>query len=656
MLGIFFLLSTVAFGFSLAYLLPLALRIEERVFAGVPIGLAAGGLTGFVYALLFGMDAGALLVPALLGAVGTVAIWRRAAVRRRIREEFADVRARLRTWPFRVGAVLFGGLAAALGVIMWQALFAEGGTIYVGFSNVWGDWNQHLAQTTSFAYGENFPSEQTVLSGQKITYPLLTNFASALLVTGGFGLLTAMKIPGVLLVISGLGMLTALLRLTAGPGTMLVGAVLFYAFGGLGFVNFFTDLSASGMPLGEFLRNLPHEYTLTFGEVPVSNINFINPIFAYIIPQRAFLFGLPITLTVLCLLYAGLRDRAPREPFLAAGLIAALLPLVHTHSLVFLGLLTPGLALLTWKQLAGRRRRRFRWKYLRPWLYFVVPILLLALPQVLWLSAGVQATAFLRPQFGWTAHGDFLPWFWLKNLGLFLPLLLMGFFWLRGRDSLLLRFTLAAGIVWVLTNLLVFQPWDWDNTKFLVYWLVLSIPAVSAFLVWLFGRGRVGKASVIAIFPFLVLAGLADVTRTLPPNHYRAAMFDERAQRIAMAARESAAPDSIWLTAQQVNNPFASLAGQRLLLGYTGWLWSYGLEYAEREDDVRRMYEGVPETPALLRHYGVDFVVIGPAERGDEGFTVNERFFARRYPVWERFPAGSGQTDGPVTVYRVSAE
>nr|MDP9211871.1 hypothetical protein [bacterium] len=109
----------------------------------------------------------------------------------------------------------------------------------------------------------------------------------------------------------------------------------------------------------------------------------------------------------------------------------------------------------------------------------------------------------------------------------------------------------------------------------------------------------------------------------------------------------------VWLTGQQVNNPVASLAGRRLVLGYTGWLWSYGLDFAQRESDVRRMYEGVPETPELLRQYRIDFVMIGPSERADEGYAVNEAFFRERYPVWRQFPAEPGQTDGPVNVYRI---
>ena len=651
MISVLFLLGTSAFGICVAYLLPLALRIEERVFAGIPIGLAVGGLLGFAYALLFGMSAAAVLVPGVLLAAAALVIGWRAGIPDRVTADAKEFRKRLRNRWSKVGLVIFVGFALLLAIIMWQALLEDGGTIYAGFGNVWGDWNQHLAQTTGFIHGDNFPPEQTALAGQKITYPLITNFVSAMLAIGGIGLLAAMKIPGVLLIVCGFGMLTAFLRLTAGPKTMLPGAVLFYLFGGLGFVNLIGDVInqvlGGGQSVGAFLRELPHSYTITTGEVPLSNINFINPIYAYLIPQRAFLFGLPLTLTILSLLFAGLKSGRPRGPFLAAGLVAILLPLVHTHSLVYLGLLTPGLALLTWGRLAGRRKRR--WRQLAPWLYFVVPILILALPQVLWIASGVRSYMFFRYQLGWTAHGEFLPWFWLKNAGLFLPLLLVAFWWLRKRNPLLLQLTGAAAIVWLIANLYVFQPWDWDNTKLLVYWLVMSIPAVAALLVWLFEKGGWARAGVVALFPFLILAGVADVSRTLPPNHYRAVMFDQVGQGIAAVVRERSAPDSVWLTSQMINNPIGSLAGRRLALGYSGWLWSYGLDFKGREADVARIYEADPETPALLRKYGIDYVVIGPSELSDKGYKVDEAYFAKRYPLWERFDSPTG----PINVYRV---
>ncbi|MDP4000357.1 MAG: hypothetical protein Q8Q11_02920 [bacterium] len=647
MLSVFFLLSAASFGISIAYLLPIALRIEERMFAGIPIGLAVGGLLGFVYSLYFGLSDGAVFAASIVLTAAAAAVGWRAGIPEKVGAEAGDFRKRLHRRSFKLGLAAFIGIAAALIAIMWRALFEDGGMLYAGFGNVWGDWNQHLAQTTSFVYGDNFPPEQTALAGQKITYPLITNFVSAMLAVGGIGLLAAMKIPGVLLIVSGLGMLTAFLRLTAGPKAMVAGAVLFYLFGGLGFVNLVDDFANAGQSLGTFLGDLPHGYTITSGDVPLPNINFINPIYAYLIPQRAFLFGLPLTLTILSLLFAGLKSGRPRGPFLAAGLVAVLLPLVHTHSLVYLGLLTPGLALLTWGRLAGRRKRR--WRQLAPWLYFVVPILILALPQVLWIASGVRSYMFFRYQLGWTAHGEFLPWFWLKNAGLFLPLLLVTFWWLRKRNPLLLQFTGAAAIVWLIANLYIFQPWDWDNTKLLVYWLVMSIPAVAALLVWLFEKGGWARTGVVALFPFLILAGVADVSRTLPPNNYRAVMFDQVGQDIAAVVRERSAPDSVWLTSQMINNSIGSLAGRRLALGYSGWLWSYGLDFKGREADVSRIYEADPETPALLRKYGIDYVVIGPSELSDKGYKVDEAYFAKRYPLWERFDSPTG----PINVYRV---
>ncbi|HEY8109144.1 MAG TPA: hypothetical protein VIF43_04005 [Patescibacteria group bacterium] len=648
MLSVLFLISAAAFGTCVACLLPIKFRIEERVFAGIPVGLAVGGLLGFVWALLFGMSAAAVAVPSALLSAGALAIGWRSGIPDQVASEAKDFRKRWRGRWFRLGALAFLALAALLSTIMWRALFEDGGSIYAGFGNVWGDWNQHLAQTTSFIHGDNFPPEQTALAGQKITYPLLTNFVSAMLAVGGIGLTAAMKVPGVLLIVCGLGLLMAFLRLTVGPKAMVAGAVLFYLFGGLGFVNLIVDFVDAHQSLGTFLAKIPNSYTSTGSGEPFSNINFINPIFAYLVPQRAFLFGLPLTLAILSLLYAGLKGRDPRKPFLAAGLLGALLPLVHTHSLVFLGLLTPGLVVFTWSRLAGRRKRRLA--QLGPWLYFIVPILLLALPQVLWVSSGVRSYLFFRYQLGWTAHGEFLPWFWLKNAGLFLPLLLVSFWWLRKRNPLLLQFTGAGAIVWLVANLYVFQPWDWDNTKLLVYWLLMSIPAVAALLVWLFERGGWARAGVAVLFPFLILAGIGDVAKTVPPNHYRALMFDPVGGRIAETVRERSAPDSVWLTSQVINNPVGALAGRSLVLGYTGWLWSYGLDYKGRELDVTRIYEGDPETPALLKQYGTDYVMIGPSERADEGYEVDEAYFAERYPRWERFDSPTG----PIDVYRVS--
>jgi hypothetical protein len=660
MLAIVFLLIALGAGSAIAYAIPSklgrgrkALRLEDRVFMSVPLGLAAASILTFLAALVFGLNE---ITIALTGAVATVGgseLWRRPAQRRRLRDEWRDFRERARK-P-RLGTIgawlVFAALGVMLGWIYWHSLFLQDGNLYVAFGNVWGDWNQHIAQTSSFVYGDNLPPQLNYLSGQKITYPFMTNFLSAILNKSGFDLLWAMKVPGVLLTVSGLGLLGTLTRLLIGRAIWLV-PILFYFSGGLGFINFIDDLMRSHQSLGTFLAHLPHNYTQTFGSVLVPNINWINTIYAYLIPQRAFLFGMPLLLTAASLLYLGLAGRNWRL-MLSAGMVASLLPLIHTHSLIFLGMFSIPLVFLTRRSLAGRLR--FRWtkpgswlgRGWKLWLAFFGPILAVGVPQVLWLSYGVQSSRFFRVQYGWTKHTDDLFWFWLKNAGLFIPLILIALRKYRDREPLLVAFTLSAGFVWVLANLFVFQPWDWDNTKLLVYWFVISLPIVALLLASWADRGKLAKAGVTLIVLSLTLAGAADVSRTLQPASYKVLLFDPTGLEIGRAVAERTEPNSVWLTSQLVNNPVSVIGGRRVVLGYTGNLWSYGLPYADREADVRTMYAGGPDADRLLAKYHVSYVVIGTAETNDQGLKVNEPYFGGRYPVWDRF--------GPVTVYDVRA-
>ena len=50
-------------------------------------------------------------------------------------------------------------------------------------------------------------------------------------------------------------------------------------------------------------------------------------------------------------------------------------------------------------------------------------------------------------------------------------------------------------------------------------------------------------------------------------------------------------------------------------IGYPGWLWTYGLpDNIQKGDDDKRILNGDPSAPDLVRKYGVDYVMIGPQE------------------------------------------
>jgi uncharacterized membrane protein len=74
-----------------------------------------------------------------------------------------------------------------------------------------------------------------------------------------------------------------------------------------------------------------------------------------------------------------------------------------------------------------------------------------------------------------------------------------------------------------------------------------------------------------------------------------------------------------------------SLSGRQVLLGYPGWLASYGLNYGPIQRDIRTMLSGGEGAEALITRYAVDFVVIGQSERRD--FGANESYFERHHEL-----------------------
>jgi uncharacterized membrane protein len=80
-------------------------------------------------------------------------------------------------------------------------------------------------------------------------------------------------------------------------------------------------------------------------------------------------------------------------------------------------------------------------------------------------------------------------------------------------------------------------------------------------------------------------------------------------------------------------------------MSYPGWLWSYGINYAQREADIASIYQGGPNTLDLLRRYHAQYVVIGPDEIANQHANID--YFNARFPVLLRTQS--------YTIYRVPA-
>jgi hypothetical protein len=184
-----------------------------------------------------------------------------------------------------------------------------------------------------------------------------------------------------------------------------------------------------------------------------------------------------------------------------------------------------------------------------------------------------------------------------------------------------LPFTLC----FIVPNLIKLAPWVWDNIKVLYYWWLASSPLVALLLVRLWHRRGIKRVGALALFAVVTFAGALDVASIL----FRSTefgVFDAQGVAFAEVIKQNTAPRSLIVHAPVHNHP-TFLTGRRSLLGYPGHIWTHGLEYGPRENEIKRIYAGTPDADALLRKYRVSYVVVGPLERNLT--PVNDQFFTR---------------------------
>src|SRR5204863_9285107 len=99
--------------------------------------------------------------------------------------------------------------------------------------------------------------------------------------------------------------------------------------------------------------------------------------------------------------------------------------------------------------------------------------------------------------------------------------------------------------------------------------------------------------------------------------------------KIAEQIKQKTAPNALFLNAPIFNTAVA-LTGRQSLMRFSGHLSSYGINFMDRENDVRQIYQGDAVADTLLRKYNIDYVMISPEEKG--ALHPNEENF-KKYPV-----------------------
>src|ERR1035437_10377419 len=182
--------------------------------------------------------------------------------------------------------------------------------------------------------------------------------------------------------------------------------------------------------------------------------------------------------------------------------------------------------------------------------------------------------------------------------------------------------------LFVISNIAKMAPWEWDNIKVLIYWYAGSLPLIAYALAWTWQQSRVLKAAAVLCFLILIFAGALDVWRTAS-GQIRNRAFDRDAMQVAEQIKQRTAPDALFVNAPTYNSAVV-LSGRRSLMRYTGHVSSHGINYEEREADIKSIYLGGAMTDTFLKKYDVDYVLVSPEEKSSLG-ARDDAF--KKYPV-----------------------
>lgn len=676
-------LIAIASGTLLTYAYDEDAPLASRLCAGACIGFGSLGLVGFILASLIGLNALSLAFTGVILMMPLLLLRNRKV----LSDLNADINGALRaiskaTSRPDLWAFIYFLFYAVVIIVMWRvfdrAMLVKPEGISTGVLNNFGDLPFHLSAITRFAYGQNYPPEDPTFSGVRFTYPFMTDFISAMFVRAGASLRDSMFIENVIISVALVGVLHRFgQQLLRDRTAALLTPVLIILNGGFGWFLFLRDASNAGGGVFEVLKTMPHSYTI-LPDV-AQGWRWGNAVTSLLLTQRGFLLGIPLAAIVFGQWWLSLRssdqdskketdegkrkkekgendevttpaskdfatrDDSSRAPglsvsslfpssffllpsskrMIAAGAVAGLLPLVHAHSFIAVMGVGGCLALINWK----------RW---RDWILFFAVASAIAVPQLLWSThhSAVSTTNFIGFEFGWGHGTDNILWFWLKNTGLFIPLLIAALIWKRDEYLVtrrLMLFYLPFTLCFIVPNIVRLAPWIWDNVKILFYWWIGSAPLVALLLARLWQGKTWNRVLAAALLVVLTAAGALDVY-ALAAGRDDYGEFDRDGVAFAEKIREQTAPRAMILHAPIHNTPIF-LTGRRSLMGYPGHIWTHGIAFGEREAEIKRIYAGALDAPYLLAKYQVDYVAVGPTEKA--ALKVNEEFFKRYRKVIE---------------------
>lgn len=630
------ILMSLISGLFLTYKFKLSLYFSERILYGFVIALAAFTqliyiITRFSGGLKMPQNIASLAVVSLFGAYSAFSLYK---MKDTVKKDFKEATAKLKTKSelFLPLTMIFWSVIFV--ILFMKNFFVAGDGIYSSTST---DLPVHLSFITSFVWGENFPHQTPLYAGEKLVYPILSDYLSAFFISMGMNTVYALNFMGIILSVALTGIMYFFsLEITKSRKVSALSVFLLYLAGSLGFWKYFEkDLPLNNYNIANTLRTSD-----LYTDLYDYNFQLYNFIIAYLLPQRSFLFGFPMALIILTLLWKTLNKKAKvakieetdltekvevvdntKNEMLLAGLTAGILPLFHYHSFMCVGIIS-GL----WFLLFFQKNK----EYIKNWLYFFVPLSILALPQVLMATGGLgKKTQTFKLHYGWMSNNGNYVWFWLKNTG-FMFILIFEALFSKSTDKNLRKMYIPYLVLFLLANVISFSPcWIGDNAKVIFFWFIGSMPFIALSLRNLF---RNNKVLAVTLLITLTLSGSLDITKFLFTNIRTFRIWSNDAINISKDIINQTDPKAVFMTAPVHYSPIY-LTGRKVLSAEHMHVCTQGIDPAERETKVKEVFSSLSDARRfeLLNEISPDYIMVGPPELH---LMQDKTFFERNFKTF----------------------
>jgi len=490
----------------------------------------------------------------------------------------------------------------------------------VGFlsSNNLGDLSLHLTYTNYLANGAPFWPENPIYAGAGLHYPFGVDLFNSLLVLAGVDIVRGLVWVGLL------GALAAGVTLWRWGGAFTMAG--FLSNGGIAGFAIFQTFHWQGHHLDFHLEDFQDHYA--WKSIPL----------ALFVTQRGLLYAIPAGLALLWSWRERLLRKGRGLPVWVEVLLYATMPVFHLHTFIFLSVMLAWWFLLGitgyWGQeptmeenailvpFRNFRFPNFQISTLSSEVLRIVGLALVPATAMVWmLTDGFRSGNSIHWRPGWMQDGENPLVFWFENFG-FLPLAVAWlFFWLstRRKDPATAAETAEQGavvgpavLIFFIACFVMFAPWEWDNTKLMIWCYLVVLPALWAMLakfnVWI---------RAVACFA-LFFSGFVSLLGGIDSSH-QGYPLASRQELDGLAGPLRAFPVNATFACYPTYNHPLLLLGHKVVAGYEGHLMSHGIDYRGRVAELESLLRGEPGWENRVRELGVDYLFWGSREQKEFG-------------------------------------